>query len=431
MVEAILFACMAVLLAVSGACSATETALFGLSHADRSSLALHHPRASRAALSAMARPRGTLITILVLNTAVNVTFFVLSSVLSARSDSAAIGAAIGIGSLLAVIVLGEVLPKLLANAHRVAFTVVLAPLVLIASRTLGPLRVLLDSVIVGPLARVIVPSERPPALRTDELESLLEACSAEGLIERDDHRLLADVVALNQLRVRDAMTPRGRMAWIAAESTNAELVEAARSHGLASLLVCEGTPDDGVVGIVKVREVLAPIARDGADPSRRADLRDAASPVPFVPDRSRLDRLLALFSERGVDTAVCVDETGSITGMVGLDDVVRALGLAPIEGGSREHERVERLGPNRWAVSGRLPVHDWADLFGAGTTASSLDRRASTVGGLVMAALGRLPVAGDEVRLGRLTLRVESMMGRAVERVVVTLMEAADAPEKP
>ena len=428
MLEAVLFACMAALLVVSGACSATETALFGLTHADRTTLASRYPRASRAALAAMSHPRGALITILVMNTTVNVTFFILSSLLSARSENAGVAAAIGLGSLLAVIVLGEVVPKLLANAHRVAFTVVLAPLVVAASRALGPLRILLDSVIVAPLARVVIPSERPPALRTEELEALLETASSEGLIERDDHRLLTDVVALNQLRVRDAMTPRGNMAWISAEAGNAAFLDAARAHRAPSLLVCDPTPDGSVLGVIKVREALAAIARDGVAKARPIDLRKAASAVPFVPDRARLDRVLALFNEKGVDTAVCVDETGAVTGIIALDDVVRALGLAPIEGGSRDHERVERVGPRQWAVSGRLPVHDWAALFGAGTGAASLDRRASTVGGLVVAALGRLPVAGDEVRIGRITLSVESTSGRTVERVIVTLTEGAETP---
>ncbi len=428
MLELILFGAMGVLLIISGACSATETTLFGLTQADRTALERHHPAASRAASRMMARPRGALISILAMNTTVNVMFFVISSVLSARSDSPVIAAAIGIGSLLAVILLGEVVPKLLANTHRVAFTVVLAPILLGASGMLRPLVVVLDSGVVGPLARVLVPRERPPALRTEELEALLEAASAEGLIERDDHRLLGDVVGLNQLRVRDVMTPRGDMAWLDAAAGAEGVVEVARAASRPTIALCEGSPDSGVIGIVKVREALARISSRAP---RTIDLRKLASEPMFVPDRSRMDRLLEFFREHATDTAVCVDEMGAVTGMVVLDDVIRALGFAPIGGGTREHDRVERIGKNRWSVSGRLPVHDWAGLFGAGTGAAAIDRRASTVAGLVMVGLGRLPNAGDEVSIGRLSLRVESMSGRSVERVLVTLSEAADAPTAP
>lgn len=428
MLDLILLALMGVLLVVSASCSATETALFGLTQADRTALHRHHPAAFAAATRVMARPRGALITILVLNTTVNVLFFVLSSILTGRSQSPALGVAIGVGSLFAVILLGEVVPKLLANAHRVAFTTILAPLVLLASRALGPLLVILDSGIVGPLARLLVPSERPPALRTEELEALLEAASAEGLIGRDDHRLLGDVVALNQLRVRDVMTPRGDMAWIDADAGTGAVIDAARTAGCPVIAVCDGSPDNGVIGFAKVREVLGLIA---TRPDKPLDLRKLASRPGFVPDRSRLDRLLEFFRDQETDTAICVDEVGAVTGMVGLDDVVRALGFSPIEGTAREHERVERIGPNQWSVSGRLPVHDWAELFGAGAGAAAIDRRASTVAGLVLVGLGRLPMVGDEVRIGRLSLRVESTSGRSVDRVLVTLSEAADAPNTP
>lgn len=428
MVELVLFALMAVLLMISGSCSATETALFGLSQADRTALQRHHPAAFAAATRVMARPRGALITILVLNTTVNVMFFVLSSILTARTHSPTLGIVIGVGSLFAVILLGEVVPKLLANAHRVAFTTFLAPLVLMASRALGPLLVILDSGIVGPLARLIVPREKPPALRTEELEALLEAASAEGLIGRDDHRLLGDVVGLNQLRVRDVMTPRSDMAWIDAKADADDIIEAARTAGRPMLAVCDGSPDAGILGFAKVREALGILA---TRPGKPLDLRKLSSRPNYVPDRSRLDRLLEFFRDQQTDMAICVDEVGAVTGMVGLDDVVRALGFAPIEGGPQEHERVERLGPSRWSVSGRLPVHDWAELFGAGAGAAAIDRRASTVAGLVLVGLGRLPTVGDEVHIGRLALRVQSMSGRSVERVLVTLMEAAPAPSTP
>lgn len=218
------------------------------------------------------------------------------------------------------------------------------------------------------------------------------------------------------------------MRSIDADAGTGAVIDAARTAGCPVIAVCDGSPDNGVIGFAKVREVLGLIA---TRPDKPLDLRKLASRPGFVPDRSRLDRLLEFFRDQETDTAICVDEVGAVTGMVGLDDVVRALGFSPIEGTAREHERVERIGPNQWSVSGRLPVHDWAELFGAGAGAAAIDRRASTVAGLVLVGLGRLPMVGDEVRIGRLSLRVESTSGRSVDRVLVTLSEAADAPNTP
>lgn len=420
MLELLMLIPLVALLLVSGLCSATETVLFGLTHADRAELARRHPIAARAAARVMAEPRGALITILVVNTASNVAFFVLSSAMATRTDSGLMAVAYGALTVFGALMVGEVLPKLLGSGHRVLFAAILGPLLLMASRVIGPLRTVLDRGVVGPLARLIVPRESPPGLRPEELAALLDAAGREGLIGREDHRLLADVVALNQLRVRDVMTPRSDMAWLSVGEGVRGLAELARRVRRSAVPICEGTIDNGVVGMVSVRGALGARA---IDPRRPVDLRDFATPALYVPDRSRLDQLLVFFREHRTDVAICVDEAGVITGTVGIDDVVRALGLATHEPGDDEAAAIERVGPNQWRVSGRLPVHDWAELVQGGREAVELDRRASTVAGLVIAKLGRLPQEGDEAVIGPLSLRVEAMAGRSVERVLVTLRE--------
>lgn len=441
MFDLILLGIMAGLLVASGGCSATETTLFGLTHAERVQLRRQSPRVARRVERLMANPRSVLITILVLNTVVNVTFFALASLLTARQENALVGAAIGAGGLLAIILFGEVFPKLLANAHRLRFATVLVPLIAAANAWIGPLRVVIERMLVAPLARVLVPREVPPPLEASELAALLDVASREGLIELEDHRLLGDVIELGQLRVRDVMTPRNEVVWVDASSDVEVLGSIARSHGLRVVPVCEGSIDEGVIGLVSIRRALGAVETSGAGTGSGTGaggvqgrggvrtVREFLAPPRFVPDRARLDQLLKTFREQKSLTAVCVDESGAVTGLVDIDDIVRQLGLGTIEPGSEATEPVVKLGENQWRVSGRLRVHDWAQLFDAEREARTLDQRASTVAGLIALRLGRLPHEGDEATIGRLRLRVESMRGRSVDRVLVGFHEAApDAP---
>lgn len=432
MFDLILTGLMALLLVGSGACSATETTLFGLTHAERVQLRKQSPRVAVRVDRLMANPRSVLITILVLNTATNVMFFALTSLLTARQENALVGAAFGVGGLLSIILFGEVFPKLLANAHRLRFTVLLVPLVSSANVWIGPLRVVIERVLVAPMARVLVPREDPPPLEASELASLLDVASHEGLIELEDHQLLGDVIELGQLRVRDVMTPRNEIIWIEATREVGELATIASETGLRVIPVCVGSIDDGVVGLVSIRRALGAVAAAGGEFGEGESGKEARRPVlefmvqpRFVPDRARLDQLLATFRDQKSLTAICVDESGAVTGLVDIDDIVQQLGLGTIEPGGDEADPVVKLGENRWRVSGRLRVHDWAQLFDAEREARTLDRRASTVAGLIMLRLGRLPHVGDEAIIGRLVLRVESMRGRSVDRVLVIFDEAA------
>jgi CBS domain containing-hemolysin-like protein len=79
------------------------------------------------------------------------------------------------------------------------------------------------------------------------------------------------------------------------------------------------------------------------------------------------------------------------------------------------------VGLGEWLVPGRLPAREWAEMFGL-----KPDARVSTVAGLVLARLGRLPVVGDEVRLGNVRLTVEAVEGRVAERVRVRLVMEGD-----
>jgi putative hemolysin len=422
------------LMAASAVCSASETALFSLTHSDRLRLRKANPGAARAVATLLAQPRRLLVLLLLCNTTVNVAYFVLSRIMAERFESPGAALVVGVGAVLLLILFGEVVPKSLAAVYRVRAAALIARTILLAGRVLGPLCALVDALAVRPLSLIARPAGAGAAasITVDELSALLEAGADRGVIEESEQRLLSDVVELGTLHVRDIMTPRVDIHWLDQRASPERLIDLIRTTGHTKFPVCRGSLDGGVIGLVNGKHYLA--ARAAGALGERTGPGQNTVPIPYVPERARLDKLLDLFGDRGTHVALCVDEAGAVTGLVEVEDVVRQLVRTGAEVPGSDTEGVTQTAPGVWSVPGRLSIHEWAEFFGEAVTGARLgpswgSRRVSTVGGLIFSRLGRVPRAGDGVRIGNVALRVEAMNGRVIERVSVSVADGS--PHRP
>ncbi|MBL9148444.1 MAG: HlyC/CorC family transporter [Phycisphaerae bacterium] len=393
--------------------SSSETALFGLSAADRAALRKTAPATARAVDGLLSDERQLLITILLSNMTVNTVYFVICSVVLAKASFGPLASVLyGAATLLIVVLGGEVVPKLLADSLRLRATQLIAPPLALVHRAIRPIRRSLDRLVVAPLSRLTSPGEAPPRLSAEELEALLAQSGVAGVIDADEQRILRGVFALRSLRVRDVMTPRVDMAWIDASATRGEVAELAATRRLTRLPVM-GKGIDDVVGFLQVKRYLL-------------DTRGAAAPLldhvrtpRFVPDLATAEQLLESCRASRSDLAIVVDEYGGTAGVVAMEDCVEE-----VVGDIVSPEEVPEAPPTQvaagaWIVAGDMNLKRWADAFGSELATTS----ASTLGGLVLERLGRPAVKGDVVTLANLRLEVEDVVGMRVRRVRVRLEE--------
>lgn len=382
--------------------SGIETALFSLEDHE---LARAGPHAQRL----MRDPQRVLLSVLLGNLLVNVGFFAVAGDLL----PAAHGARYWLGAILAllcVLTFGEIVPKSLAlrAALPVArlgampltlFMVVAAPLLAVARVCLqGLMRAL------GHHAR------EESGLTTEDLAEVLESSAGSGLIEGEEADLLAEVVELEGVRVKELMTPRVDMLSIDLARPLAEqraTVERALEQRATWLPVVQDGPDE-VVGQVRVRDLLSGTARP---------LRELVQRVQFVPTvASGLDLLRVLRESQSAE-AVVVDEYGGTAGVVTIEDVFeQILGDLRVED-EEEPAAVTSLGAGRFRVAGALSIRDWNARFGHTVVPSGFQ----TVGGFVTALLGRIPRAGDRVRFGTLVCQVHEVRRRRVKSVDMSI----------
>lgn len=420
----LLFA-LVVLLAAVAVISAAETALFSLTHADRIRLAKTRPAAAHRIAALLATPRRTLVALLLLTTVAVVGYTVVSTYLAERFTNEAADLSFRLCSLLAMVILAEILPKTFASSASASFASVLARPLEVAVNILHPVASVLDAGLIAPLSRVLRPAGagEPEPLTRDELEALLDLAGNTGGIDKAEERILGNVLGLSELRVRDVMAPRVDVKWLPESASEAEVIKLVTETGHTKFPVCRGSLDGGVVGLLNARSFLHACS---TATTRQTAGRHARS-VLFVPDRARLDRLLETFRERKEHIALAVDEFGQVAGLVVIDDVVGRLVVPESVTASEGEPMVRRVDESTWLVSGRLSVRHWDDLFGADRWRNALARspgaasQVATLAGLVFAALGRLPKRGDVVHLGNLLLTVEEMSGRTVESVRVQL----------
>jgi CBS domain containing-hemolysin-like protein len=406
-----MLALLPALLLASGFFSGSETALFGLTENQRILIRRQQSLSGRAIEALLADQRMLLITVLLGNMTINVLYFVTSSVLLMRAETGLVGRLLlAVAALLLIILLGEVLPKLAANARQPAFAALTSPPLLALHKLIGPMRITLDRLVVAPLSRLTSPAEAPPRLDESELAALLDISTREGVIDYEEQQILQDVIALSQRKVRDVMTPRVRIEAVPVTASRGEVVALARDTRL-TVVPAYRDDLDHIAGLLHVRRYLLD-SRESEAP-----LTEHVTPALFVPEVATLDQLLDHFRGTRTHLAVVVDEFGGTAGIVAIEDVVEELvGDIATEQG-RAEVRPEPIGPNRWRVGGDASVHEWADSFGP----RLIPPRVSTLGGLITGRLGRAAEAGDSVELGNVRVDVEQVDRSRVVTVIVTL----------
>lgn len=420
--DILMLAVLPLLLLFSAFFSGGETALFSLTRHQRLRLSRSPSIAASAVTRLVDARQALLVTLLLGNMFVNVLYFVIGTVLilglQERALSPTVGNLLNIAAVLLLILVGEVLPKLVAARFAMAWSTVAAVPLMIFFRGLTPLRVVLQTMLVEPVSRLLSPRHRPHGLSAAELETMLELSQKRGVIDDEEEQMLQQVLSLGHLKVRDLMTPRVDIVAFEVNDDPAKLVAMVKQRRFSRIPVYRSDLDH-IEGIVYTRQVLL------AGPRTAAQVKALIRQVNFVPELQASSTLLVELRKRGTTIAITVDEYGGTAGMVTLEDVVEHM-VGDIPGSQIESQppHVQAIGHNQWRISADLSVGEWAEEFGRVHAIPGI----STIGGLVMAQLGRIPNVGDRTTLRNLSIVVETMDRHRINTLRLELLDGAVAP---
>ena len=325
--------------------------------------------------------------------------------------SIALTAFVAILSFLTLL-LGELVPKRLALRRAESFARLAAPTMQVFARLAKPLVWCMSLATTSVLFLFGAHKQDEPSVSVDDIEHLLEAGRAEGVLEAVEQAVAIEALRLGERTVRDIMRPRIDLDALDIETPPGEVLGAIAMAGYSRLPVYEGSLDH-ILGYVSLKDVMRqnwmgwPI-----------ELRKILHRALFVPETMPLDRLLELFQKEKNQLAIVLDEYGGTEGLVTMEDVLEEL-VGEIHD---EHRREEATAfvqreDGSWLVDGGAGVEDLAERLDLKLDA--VPRDYSTVSGLVLALLERIPAVGDKTHWQGLTIEVVDMDGRRIDKLLV------------
>jgi CBS domain containing-hemolysin-like protein len=249
-------------------------------------------------------------------------------------------------------------------------------------------------------SELVPPANGVPAVAAPETEGGLES-------EPDQARaLLRSIVDFRETLVREVMTPRPDIIAIEAGKSLAELRQLFRDQQYSRVPVYEGTLDN-ILGFAFVKDLV----RDDAPADH--GLRELLRPAHFVPETKKVPALLHEFQRARVQSAIVVDEYGGTAGLVTLEDLIEEIVGEIRDEYDVESEAVVDEGGGSFVVSGKADVSVLQTHLGVTVERAGFD----SVGGYLLASLGRVPVIGERFDVDDLAVEVLDAERRRVTRV--------------
>ncbi len=406
-----------VLLCFSATFSSCETALFSLTPPELNRIRSSNKSIDRVIL-ALYRELNTLLpSLLFCNMAVNVLLYSLVAVIGTSfGETFGTAAAFGYGlfSLGLVIFFGEVFPKQVAIAAAVFVAKVTAVPVWLCYRGLAkPMSVL--NAVVRACERIVDVRRRDYSqLREEEFKMLMDFSKTDGVISADEYELIDGIVDLPDVKIRDLMTPRVDVVMVKPDTTCKAALDLARLCSYVKLPVIDPAKDV-IMGWIDVRDIFVK--------SEAGTVKNHLRRFKFFSEHDRADQVLAKINSK--ELMAVVDERGFIVGFFTLQDIMdEILGHFGDYGNAPPEKIRERDG--NYLLSGTVSVREWRELFNV----SARTPRSSTVGGLVLALLGRPAKRGDKVRLDNLEMTVMSVWQNRVTEVMARLAPPSESSGK-
>jgi putative hemolysin len=317
------------------------------------------------------------------------------------------------------LLVGELVPKRLALQNPEGIAARVARPMQALSRVTAPVVTLL-AVSSDALLRLL--RARPstePSITEEEVEHLLQEGTRAGVFEESERAMVQGVFDLGDRRAGELMTPRHRVVFLDLLKPNAENRRRMAASAHHAFPVCEGSLDR-VLGVVSVKDLWRrALAGEPTDP------REAMAEPLFVPEAAPIPTVVERFRQTGTHLALVVDEYGGVEGLLTLNDVLAAIvgDLEPADatGGPRAVRRTD----GSWLLDGGLPAHEVREVLAIESLPGEEAGEYETLGGFVMARLGRIPAPGDATDWAGLRFEVVDMDGNRVDKVLA----APAAPE--
>jgi magnesium and cobalt exporter, CNNM family len=318
---------------------------------------------------------------------------------------------VGGGIVYVELVLGELVPKALALRYSTGAAMLASGPVRLMEQVSRLLIVFLKA---STRAVLLVFGIRDPGRRTfvseEEIKHLVKEGREQGVLDQTEMELIHSVFEFSETPVKKVMVPRPKIFGLDVNTPPEDAERLIVESGFSRIPVYEGSADD-FVGVVYIKDALRLIER-----RQPLVLRKILQPVHFVPETKKVGALLKELQKRRTHLAMVVDEHGSVTGLVTMEDLLEEI-VGEIQDEYDWEERpVERLRDGSLVVEGTTPAAELREAYHIPIPASE---EFDTVAGFMLNSLGSVPRGGEVVGVGDYRLTVVDVEKNRISKVKI------------
>lgn len=312
------------------------------------------------------------------------------------------------------LVLGELVPKRIAMQKPYEVARISIRIVLAISVLLKPIVCFLSFSTNAVLKVLRIKVEKQEEAVTEEdIRMMMDLGKRAGSIDDDEQQWIENVFEFNDTSVKETMTCTPDVIAISDQINTDEILQIIQESGLSRFPVYHEDIDD-IIGIINTREFLLALNQE-----EDFEIKSICRPAYFVPETIRAINLFKDLQKKKIHIAIVVDEYGSTSGIVTMEDLLECIvGNIYDEFDPDEAADIEKIGENKWRVSGSYSIWDLAEELDL-----NIDENLeySTVGGMVFSCLHVIPKDGTklDVEIDNLHIHVEQILDHRIKTVII------------
>lgn len=310
------------------------------------------------------------------------------------------------------LIIGELVPKTIALSNPERYASMLAPLMGALSKIAYPFVCLLSASTKLANKIIGIKEGEERQMTQDELKMILHQSSEQGVIDKDETEMLRDVFRFSDKRANDLMTYRRDVVVLHPSDTKEDVLRIIREQHFSKYLLVEHGKDD-IIGVVSVKDIIL-MGNDGP-----FDLRSIARPPLFIPESLYAKKVLELFKKNKNKFGVVVDEYGNTEGIITLHDLTESIFGDILEENETEEEDIVVRQDGSMLVEASMNIDDFMETMGIIDYENLKEEDFTTLSGLAMFLIGRVPKAGDLFSYKNLDFEVVDMDGGRVDKLLV------------
>jgi putative hemolysin len=252
----------------------------------------------------------------------------------------------------------------------------------------------------------------------EELSQALQLASANNETSESEKDILQGIVNFGTLTVKQVMRLRSDISFADISLNFSALLEQVKKSGYSRIPVCKNNLDK-IEGVLYIKDLL-PFLNEGPEFPWQKLIRSAY----FALETRKIDHLLKDFQEKRVHLALAVDEYGTLTGLITLEDIIEEI-IGDINDEFDEiGSHFQKINNRTFLFDGKTSMHDFCKILHVEGTVFNLAKTANkSLGGMLRQFHGSVPREGEPVVIKPFTFIVEKMDNRRIKKVRVLVHE--------